>query len=71
MTVDIKEILIVTFAITTVISSIGWAVNFNSTKALLMYMCEQGVELPDKGKIGAYCKRAAKHTLGIKMENVD
>lgn len=68
---NVEGVLIITFAIISLISVIGWAVNFNSTKALLMYMYEQGYELPDKKKISVFCKRAAKHALGIKMENFE
>lgn len=67
----VKEVLIVMFAITTTISSIGWAINFNSTKALLMYMYDRGYELPDKKKISIFCKRAARHALGIQMKDID
>ena len=67
----IKEVLLVVFAITTFVSLSGWCVNFNSTKALLMYMYEQGYTIPDKKKINYFCKRAAMHALGIKVEDVD
>ena len=67
----IKEVLIVTLAITTIISSIGWAINLNRTQALLMYMYDSGYALPDKKKISFFCKRAARHALGIQMEDID
>lgn len=67
----IKEVLIITFAITTIISLIGCYVNFNAAKTLLMYMYEQGYDLPDKKKISTYCKRAARHALGIKIKDID
>ena len=67
----LKEVIIFALTVTTIISSIGWAINFNSTKALLMYMYEQGYKLPDKKKISIFCKRAARDALGIKIEDMD
>lgn len=43
----------------------GWAISYNGMKALLLYMKDKNYELPDKAERRKYCKRAAKHTLGL------
>lgn len=65
------DVLFVTSLIVTAICAIGWSSNYVSTKALLFYIKAKKYEIPDKKQIKKWTRYAAKHTLGIKVEDID
>ena len=64
-------VLFVTSLIVMTICAIGWSVNYVGTKALLLYIKAKGYRVPSKQEIKKYTRYAAKHTLGIEVEDIN
>lgn len=64
-------VIVVILGIAVVFCAFGWAVSYNSTKALLMYMKQSGFKIPDKKEIKKFSRMAAMHTLLLGQDDSD